>query len=121
MNREHGTLAEALHELKDRALSSVEFVQDYVQLRFDGPCLTAYNLPAITLQESTVSWGEPRYRDLLCQQIGRRVQAAEVIDGEHVSLKFEEDAVLKISLRTQDYRGPEALQFISNPNCIWVA
>ena len=28
-------------------LSSVEFVQDYLQLRFDGPCLTAVTHPRV--------------------------------------------------------------------------
>jgi hypothetical protein len=39
------TLADTLGKLLGHTLGSVEFVGDYVQLWFDGPCMTAYTLP----------------------------------------------------------------------------
>jgi len=36
------SLVDALQVLIGEQLSSVEFVLDYVQLRFNGPCFTVY-------------------------------------------------------------------------------
>jgi hypothetical protein len=40
-------VANPLELLEGTQLSSVEFVQDYVQLRFDGPTLTAVTPPRV--------------------------------------------------------------------------
>ena len=63
---------------------------------------------------------EPGYRDGLCRQIGCRVQRTEV-DGQRVSMSFASGAVVSISLRDEDYRDPEALQFwLDKKDRIWV-
>jgi hypothetical protein len=72
------TLAEALGTLVGHALSSVEFVADYVQLWFDGPCLTAYTPPVVTRESEVINLGQSGYRDILCAQIGCRVERTEV-------------------------------------------
>jgi len=38
--------------------------------------------------------------------------------GERVSISFEDGT--KISMRADDYRGPEALQFSLDKDCTWV-
>jgi hypothetical protein len=114
------TLAEGLGTLVGHALSSVEFVADYVQLWFDGPCLTAYTQPVVTWESEGISSGQCGYRDILCAQIGCRVERTEV-DKQRVSIIFESGAVVSISLRDDDYRGPEALQFwLDKKDPIWV-
>jgi hypothetical protein len=115
------TLAEGLQELVGKALASVEFVQDYVQFHFDGPNLTAYTLPSIAASSSAhIAPGAAGWRDALCNQIGCVVQKAEV-QPELVVLSFENGAVVCISLRDADYRGPEALQFSLRADRSWVA
>ncbi len=114
------TLAQALGTLVGHALSSVEFVADYVQLWFDGPCLTAYTQPVVTWESEGISSGQSGYRDILCAQIGCRVERTEV-DKQRVSIIFESGAVVSISLRDDDYRGLEALQFwLDKKDPIWV-
>jgi hypothetical protein len=113
------TLADALGKLAGNALSSVEFVADYVQLRFDGPSLTAYTSPTVTCGSQTLSLGQPNYRDVLCGQIGRRVERA-AIDSQRVSIIFENGPVVSVSLRNDTYQGPEALRFSLDENLIWV-
>ncbi len=108
------TLAEALGRLVGHALSSVEFVADYVQLWFDGPCLTAYTLPVVTRESEGISVGQSGYRDILCAQIGSRVERTEV-DKQRVAIIFESGAAVSISLRDEDHRGPETLQFSLDP------
>ena len=44
----------------------MEFVQDYLQLRFDAPLLTLYAWPHVLLREFSVAYGEPEYRNALC-------------------------------------------------------
>ena len=114
------TLADALGQLVGHVLSSVEFVADYLQLWFDGPCLTAYTPPAITWESRSLSLGQPDYRDSLCKQIGCRVERTEV-DDLCVSIVFDNGAVVSISRRDDDYRGPEALEFwLDQKDRIWV-
>jgi hypothetical protein len=114
------TLAEALGKLAGRALSSVEFGTDSVLLCFDGPCMTAYTPPTFAWGSESLSSGQPGYREGLCKQIGCRVKRSEV-ENQRVSIVFESGATVSISLRDDDYRGPEALQFWLDHNvCIWV-
>jgi hypothetical protein len=112
-------LSEALHELVGNVLSSVEFVQDYLQMRFDGPCLTAYTPPSIRCGSKRFDWNQPGYRDELCGQIGRRIERSES-DEQRILIAFEGGAEVSISLRPDDYCGPEAVQFSLDINRTWV-
>ena len=109
-----------LQQFKGKSLSSVEFVQDYVQLRFDGSTLTAYIWPYLQVGSQTFSWGDLPYKDSLCARIGVQVKDASFIDGRDLTIWFEDGAMLKISLRDEDYRGPEALQFVNDQGSTWV-
>jgi len=113
-------LNSAISQLKGRVLSSVEFVQDYVQLRFDGPCLTAYTHPVVDLGTDRFVWGASGYRDRLCERIGSTVVEAWANEAE-VSVGFESGVVVSVSLRDEDYIGPEAIQFTSEDGSVWVA
>ncbi|HXN46662.1 MAG TPA: hypothetical protein VN893_08470 [Bryobacteraceae bacterium] len=115
------TLADAMHELIDRPLASVEFVRDYIQLHFDGPTLTAYTPPTFRSASSEVlAWAQAGYRDALCDLIGSVVHCIEV-QPDAVCLKFEGGSAVCVSLRDDDYRGPEALQFLTEAGQTWVA
>jgi hypothetical protein len=107
---EKQTLADALGAIVGNDLSSVTFVRDYVQLAFDGPGMNAFTLPTVTSGSESLSLGQPGYRDSLCRQIGCRVERTEVND-QRVSIIFENATMVSISLRDDDYRGPEALMF----------
>jgi hypothetical protein len=118
----HPTLAEALERIVGTSLRSVAFVADYVQFDFDGPGLTAYTLPTVSLGSEHLKSEQPGYRDALCRRIGSRVERIEA-DDQHVSVIFEGEAAISISLLDEDYTGPEALQFLLNqdrPERIWV-
>jgi hypothetical protein len=92
-------------------LIAVEFVQDYLQLRFDGPLLTLYAWPHVLLSEFSVAFGEPEYRNALCAQIGEKVEEATLEEGDSLTIKFENDTVLALSLREEDIDSPEAGAF----------
>jgi hypothetical protein len=113
------TLADALGKLVGNELSSVTFVRDYVQLAFDGPSMHAYTTPSVACGSEVLSLGQPGYRDVLCKEIGCRVERTEV-DNQRLSIVFENGVAVSISLRDEDYRGPEALRFSLDDKCDWV-
>jgi hypothetical protein len=92
-------------------LTAVEFVQDYLQLRFDGPLLTLYAWPHVLLSEYSIAFGEPEYRNALCAQIGEKVEEATLEEGDSLTIKLENETVLALSLREEDLDGPEAGSF----------
>lgn len=101
-------------------LSSVEFVQDYVQLHFDGPSLAAITHPVVAAGGTHFEWGSPGYRDALCERIGKTVQEVAVVGGRDIQIKFSDGPRILISLQPEDYRGPEAAVFIGAPGEAWV-
>jgi hypothetical protein len=112
------SFAVALKRLEGEQLSSIEFVRDYVQLRFDGPCLSVYNSHHIASNNSRISWGEPGYRDALCKLIAHTVERATLSD-EGISLRFDNDAVWTLSLKKENSSGPEAYYFVDQEGNSW--
>jgi hypothetical protein len=105
---------EPLASLVGRELSSVEFVRDYVQLRFDGPYLTAVTHPSVDVAGTRYTWGRPGFRDALCERIGQVVARASVTEHEQVRLEFGDGAAVVISLEDKDYCGPEAVLYFAD-------
>lgn len=94
--------------LEGQELSAVEFVADYLRLRFDGPMLTLYNWPHVLLSDFSIAFGEPEYRNALCAQIGEMVATAKLEELDSLTVEFESGTVLALSLREEDLDGPEA-------------
>jgi hypothetical protein len=105
--------------IQGRQLSAVVFVQDYVQLQFDGPGLSAYTLPVVVFGERHLEPGSPGYRDGLCGQITKRVRRAYLEEGRRFQIDFEDGSAIVISLRTEDRHGPEAIWFHSGRGKEW--
>ena len=97
--------------LGGQELTSVEFLADYVRLRFDGPMLTLYAWPHVLLADFSVAFGEPEYRNALCAQIGETVATARLEEMNALTVEFESGTVLALSLREEDVDGPEAGSF----------
>jgi|GEM_PF-1694811 len=102
--------ASPLHVLVGEQLSSVTFVMDYVQLGFDGPCLTAYTGLKVSVEGKAFAWGEPGFRNALCDRIGATVRQAEIVANDAIRITFSDDAVISISLKLEDHVGPEAAE-----------
>jgi hypothetical protein len=97
-----------ISDILGEELVAVEFVQDYLQLRFEAPLLTLYSWPHVLLSEFSIAYGEPEYRNALCSLIGEKVEQATLEDGDSLTLKFENDTVLALSLREEELDRPEA-------------
>jgi len=111
----------ALKFLVGSRLSSIEFVQDYVQLRFNGPCLTALTPPHIRTLRKCCEPGAPEYRNVLCDQIGKLVHRAFTIEAQEIRIDFDNEVTITISLRPDDYQSAEAAIFDNPPQttCVW--
>ena len=94
--------------IEGEELEAVEFVEDYLQLRFEGPLLTFYEWPSVLLEEFSISFGEPGYRDALCALIGEEVEQALLEDGSSLTVKLANGAVVALSLRYYYLSGPDA-------------
>lgn len=116
----HDVELELLQTIVGEQMSSVEFIMDYVQLRFDGATLTTFTLPTVSRENQTLHWGESGYRDELCRQIGHLVKSVSIRSKEFIEISFDDSVVIQISLRESDYQGPEAAMFHSVSDKWWV-
>ncbi len=99
-------------DLRDTQLSSVAFIQDHLQLDFDGPLLTLYIWPDVADADGiSIAFGEPGYRDALCSVIGETVTEPELNEGRALTVEFENGTVLALSLREEDIDVAEAGSF----------
>jgi len=89
-------------------LKAVEFVEDFLQLRFDASLFTLYAWPHVLLADFSVAFGEPEYRNALCAQIGEKVVQASLEEGDALTIEFENGTVFGLSLREEDLDAPEA-------------
>ena len=89
-------------------LKAVEFVEDFLQLRFDAPLFTLYAWPHVLLTDFSVAYGEPEYRNALCAQIGEKVVQASLEEGDALTIEFGSGTVFGLSLREEDLDAPEA-------------
>jgi hypothetical protein len=97
-----------VEDLVGAELTSVEFVQDYLQLKFDGPTLTFYEWPDVFREEGSYAYGEPEFRNVLCDLISSGVTAASLVEGEAIEVQFENGVSIRTSLRLEDISSPEA-------------
>ena len=97
-----------ISEIIGEELNAVEFVQDYLQLRFDTPALTFYAWPHVLLSEFSIAFGEPEYRNALCSLIGEAVATATLDEESALTIEFANGVVLGLSLREEDLDGPDS-------------
>jgi hypothetical protein len=105
--------------IEGEQLSAVTFVQDYVQLHFDGPMLTAITWPIVVSNGASVEFGAAGYRDRLCGLIAKNVIRAHVRPGDRLQIDFEGDASVVVSLKPDAYRAAEAVIFSDGKTKQW--
>ena len=103
-------MSDYFKQLEGEQLSSVTFVQDYIQLHFDGPGINVYMPMHVEAGATTIRSGDNQFRNALCGQIAKVVQTVSFQDSEALTITFADDTRLSISLRDEDYSGPEALE-----------
>ena len=94
--------------IEGEELKAVEFVEDYLQLRFGEPLVKLYDWPHVLLTDFSVAFGEPEYRNALCAQIGETVSTAMLEEENALTIEFGNGIVFGLSLREEDKDGPES-------------
>jgi hypothetical protein len=107
---------EPLNDLAGSRFYAVEFILDYLRLQFDGSQghheMTVEVDPRIRVGDRWFTWGEPGFRDALCDQFGATVRSARTdIEGEQILIDFDNGALISIPLRIEDFFGPEAASY----------
>jgi hypothetical protein len=100
-----------LEKLSGRRLHAVTFVLDHVQFQFDPP-LTINAFTRVSVRpngEEIRGDDDNEFRDLLCAQISKVVGLVLVRDSKSFDLGFSDGSGISISLRPEDYVGPEAV------------
>jgi hypothetical protein len=109
----------SLQMLIGEQLSAVTFVQDYLQLHFDGPRLTVFSHPVIRSGEQTFYGGKPGFRDALCNNIAKKVTEVRVAYGESISIRFADGSTINIPLQDAACLDGEAVNFDAGGNVWW--
>jgi len=99
-------------------LSSVEFVRDYIQLRFDGPRLTILTNPVLEILNDEYTRTRFGFCDVLCRFIGDQVEETS-LNEEQVVQRFKTNQKIKISLKTSDRKTEEAVLFDADDGKWW--
>jgi hypothetical protein len=97
------------NELIDSKLRSVVFVQDYVQLDFDGPTISVYNPITVKSDDISITSWNNGFRDLLCGQINKVVGEVRFEPEHALNLFFKDDSNIIVSLESDDYSSPEGI------------
>jgi hypothetical protein len=104
----------SLNTLAGEHLTAVEFVEDFLQLRFGEALLVLYVWPDVADSDAiSVAFGQPGYRDALCSAISEAVTVADLDDGGSLTIEFENGTVFALSLRAEDLDTPEVGSFQS--------
>jgi len=101
-------------------LSSIEFVRDYIQFRFDGPCLTAITDPYILIDGERYNRGDTGYNDMLLHFIGQAIINVLLIENNVLSLYFSQQKSINISLDPKDIVTVEAVTYRDSSGNLWI-
>ncbi len=105
-------VSEDFRDLIGEDLSGVTFVRDYLQLEFNPPPrLSAFTPVTVRAGFDTAKLGDPGFANLLIAQINKYVKAVELQPLNALTITFDDDSIIAISLIPDDYVGPEALTF----------
>lgn len=88
--------------LKGEQLSSVIFVQNYLQLDFDGYRITFYRWPLVKLNEKEYTIREIDYRNVLCSLIAKEVSDVILLDENIFTIIFSENHKINLNLKNAE-------------------
>jgi hypothetical protein len=112
----------AVHRIRGMQLSQVWFVRDYIMLHFDDECSLTVGGPISVIRSGqTKAFGEPSFRDSLCECIDSSVTDVEWRESQFIRIAFDNGTELRLSIRSEDYVSPEigVLRFKDGSLEIW--
>jgi len=98
------------------ALTEVEFVMDYLQLKFPPYRFSIYNWPVLILGGETKRVTDEGYREMLQSFVGRRIARIEEYIDRGLTLEFGDGSSISVAIKVgSDYPCPEVAE-VSGPN-----
>jgi hypothetical protein len=107
--------------IEGEQLSAITFVQNYLQLHFDGPLLTLVKMPSVIKGEDRFDVTSAGYRDALCSLITKKVSCAYVVTHDRVQIDFSDRASIVLSLQPENYVAAHIALFHSGNGGEWAA
>jgi len=101
-------------------LSGITFVMDYWQFQFDGPTMNALTRVQVSANGSILRDGDDQFRNLICRQIGKIVSGVALAKSEAFTITFKDSSSISVSLKAEDYVGPEAIVFYGSNQTVVV-
>jgi hypothetical protein len=95
--------------LEGETLQSVTFILDYWQFSFRDSGINALSRIEVRAGGTVEQDGSDQFRNRLCEQIGKVVERLEIEEEVACTITFEDQSAISISLKSIDYRGPEAI------------
>jgi len=59
----------------------------------------------------TTKSGDDQFRNHICDQIAKVAKGIEIVESQYLAIVFQDNSELRVSLRPEDYTGPEAVSF----------
>jgi hypothetical protein len=114
--------AENLQPLWDQLvgedLSGIVFVRDYLQLQFNPPPqINVYSSRVVVSSDGrSATFGEDAFANLAIGLIGRFVREVNIDAPKSFRIVFTDESEIMISLLSEHYQGPEAVDFQGRNN-----
>ena len=71
-------MSDPFKQLEGEQLGAVTFVQDYLQLDFDGRGFSVFMPVSVEAGGATIRSGDPQFRNALCGQIAKLVRSVSL-------------------------------------------
>jgi len=91
-------------------LDIVTFIRDYWQITFNDYSFSVLSSIRVTGDGGSIRDNEAGFRDRLCGCIGHKVEQAYHRE-DRIVFGLDNNCSIEISLREEDCRGPEAVNF----------
>lgn len=111
-----------LEKVRGLRLTHVDFVRDFVQLRFAEYTLTIFNPIEVRIGDETLTAEHPDFQHAIRNRIHDQVAGIAFQQNKSAELRFATDTVISILLTEADYSGPEAMELrcSSDRKALWV-
>jgi hypothetical protein len=105
-------------QLVGEDLSGIVFVRDYLQLQFNPPPqINVYSRRVVVSSDGrSATFGEDAFANLAIGLIGRFVREVNVDAPKSFRIVFTDESEIMISLLSEHYQGPEAVDFQGRNN-----
>lgn len=108
-----------LNDLPNEQLSSVEFIQDYLQLHFDDKTLTCYIWPVLKCAGNEYTQEDRDYKNQLCNLIAQKVKQTIFNEKENLVIIFSNNSQVVLSLNEDNPEIVGQIAILSDQNNNW--